>query len=223
MKQNIAWAVMCLAFIILALILVTLYRGGTINSISDVIQAFLTGCLVLVTAYYAWATAMMSRSSEQSNKEMKMQSEATIKLASETQEQRLDYCRPLLIPTEGWNGVANISTLMVYRDPERLLRLKNIGSGPALNITTRLEKRSENSVTVKEISESVTATEPTAAGGEELVRHWYHDSKAGEIEDNDWIVINYCDMFNRRFRTEAKYVKVKDSNIWVNLKVERVQ
>jgi len=198
---------MCVCFIILAVLLEQLYVNKVIQSITEVIQSLFTGCLVLITGYYAWETAQMSRSSEKSGEVIKIQSQATTKLATETQEQRFDNSRPVLMPTEGSGGIASVSPGVIYAWPGQLLLLKNIGIGPALNITARLEQRSEGSTIVKELNESILTAEPIAAGGGELLRSRSVDIHAGVIHEGDWIVINYYDMFDRQFSTEAQYIK----------------
>ncbi len=193
----VAWGIIGATMIVLGVLFHGMVSKNTMTT-SDAIQGFLVGTLVLFTAYYAWQTANMS---------------------SEMTEQRLDSSRPLLVPISGQAGIA---PALVSQRHELLLRIENIGLGPAINISARLERRSsDGSIDIK-LNELVTAAKPLAAGSESLLNQWFNSSGLlYAIEDDSWLVVHYDDTFGRHFKTEARYIK--ESNTWVSIKIERVK
>jgi len=181
---------------------------------AEAINIFLVAALVLVTAVYA-------KESERSRKAMEEQAKAIRGMAGEVERQRLDSCRPLLVPVGGKEGIARLTEVPRLDNEQGWLHVHNIGVGPAENIAIRLELRSEKGSPNVQLDEMLTTVKPLASGEKALCRQWKTNEKPVEIYDDHWIVISYDDLFHRHFETEAR--RIKESDSWVSIKTEQVE
>lgn len=209
-SNYIAYIVVVAALILLISTLVY-FVNNKFLSISEGIQGFLAGALVIITALYAYETMRMSRSSEKSLT-------AATTMVNETKKQRLDSWRPVLVPTLGWGGVAPGTRNFICRDPSALLRLRNIGVGPALNIRVHFEQRVTESNIVCTHKEEEFFIEPIEINENGLVRLCSNQEKFGSMDDNIWIIIKYEDIFRQKFITEGNFIK--PNNTWANIRIQ---
>lgn len=141
----------------------------------------------------------------------------------ELRNQRRDSQKPLVVPhgsgTQIWplfqtNGhviQVNIDSEMEY---DVQLKVKNIGSGPASNISMNIEQR----LSVGEIVKSdidITSVTPLGIGDK---AHVYHRGSSGfnNIDKGYWLIITYDDIFNNHFKTECQW----SGNAWHAFKTE---
>ena len=105
---------------------------------AESIDVFLVASLVLVTALYAAETARMRVNSENQAITMSQQAFATQRIAEQVFNQTLASQRPFLIPRERINAIMALFPIGTYPkvvEEHGWLTLKNIGSGPASNIS----------------------------------------------------------------------------------------
>ncbi|MFA5065867.1 MAG: hypothetical protein WC566_10450 [Dehalococcoidia bacterium] len=197
---------------------------GFINgklSTAEAMQLFASIILVMVTLMYVFITWQMSDNSGKSVAIMSEQTKIANYMADETKRQRLDSYRPMLIPIKGAGGLAFASRNAVYMEPGELLQIRNIGIGPALNISVRIEERSISDMTECIYTEEQFSVEAVEISGISPIRLFTDDKRVGAIADAMWIVIAYDDIYSRRFQTEGKYVKV--NNTWTNIKISDIK
>ena len=108
-------------------------------TITDWIQAISMLVLVVITGIYAWGTYVISKAT-------KNQAEASVKMAEEMREQRLDSVRPVI--DIQWQQKHNSQTGKAAPNVSELKSsglpcvLKNIGLGPAIDVYYFLQHHS---------------------------------------------------------------------------------
>ena len=99
---------------------------------TELVTIILTVVLVIITGIYAWRTFAISKAA-------KKQADASVKMAEETREQRLNEARPYLLIRLAerivqWDGID------LDENPleEFQVTIRNAGKGPAINIKAGL-------------------------------------------------------------------------------------
>ena len=140
----------------------------------------------------------------------------------ELRNQRRDSQKPLLVPMKPISNRVKIAPRFI-QDGEKPhefneredLRVRNIGAGPAKNISVRVEDRLDNASNIKDIS---TLVSPLGIGDEGFVQNLI-DGSTILISNRYWVVIIYEDIFGNKFETECQW----SGGIWHNFKTEPVR
>ena len=196
-RTRILWLATAILLIGLAYLFVKFVQDKTLT-IPEAINGFLVAALVSFTAFYAWKTGDM---------------------ANEMSIQRLDSCRPLLVPEGGQAGISPLAYIPKLGD-SWLLFIHNIGMGPATNIVLRIETRTEGSIAKPLINEKVTGVNPLSTGDTKLACQT-STKEVFALADGAWIVIYYDDIYGRHFITEGQFVS--SSGMWINIKNNEVK
>jgi len=162
--------------------------GDIVNPLNDnsgAVQAFLVLALVIVTGYYAWKARDAAKQAER-------QAEASVRMAKEMRRSREDGSRPVLEIQQieqaefGTGDKAMLEAVAQRRREDHVwCKAKNIGKGPALNITAQV--RWNDGATQEVLG--------TLAVGDEAERKPF-----AVIEDKEsFIEVRYQDVYRRRF------------------------
>jgi hypothetical protein len=212
--DRLTWFLSAFA-VVLAVVMVTTVWGASRGvEVASAIQAGATAALVIATVGYMLFTLLVV---DATNK----QTGETAKLAEEAKRQRLDSCRPLLVPLGGADGIARLDDVPKL-DGDRLLHVHNVGLGPATNVAVRLEFGPPPAPHL-ELDEAHSRVGPLQAGADEVVRQSRPEGadKRLLILDGSRLVVGYDDLFGRRFETEARWVGLHVR--WTGIKTTEVK
>lgn len=167
--------------------------------VDQVINTLLVAALVIVTINYAAFTWRM---------------------VVEAKNQRMDSQRPQLVPVEGKDGVVGrLTSEELLSAKKALLCIKNIGVGPASNVSFRLELRGEDyPPRTGDLDETLTNVSSLGVGDERMAIQWKDEGTPFQIPNEQWLVISYDDLFGRHFQTEAQWNGVIKSWFYISTK-----
>lgn len=142
----------------------------------------------------------------------------------ELRKQRRDSQKPLLSPQDLGTYIMPIHQKQSARGTDgNLVRkkgehlcIKNIGSGPAVNISIYVGELTTYKAK-SACSKTIVYVPPLGKGDEDFVFH-HSGSKSFIIKVDEWLVIDYDDIFGSHFRTQCQW----SGEVWHNFKTETV-
>ncbi len=139
----------------------------------------------------------------------------------ELQRQRTSSQQPLLVPQGFSTMIVRIfknEGLVVgaKANEEVMLRVKNVGAGPASNIKAEIQQRLA-ARPPQTIGSPLASIPPLGCGDERFIYH-LGDENLFMVNNDDWLVMSYEDIFGTRYETECQWSGVT----WHNFKTKRL-